>query len=871
MTKFARKPGILCFVIRALLLLVGGFVAAAVVVLILLIVFPLSKSGKVKDEAMLAGRTAESMPASDDDYLHDMDGGIQLTSDQRKGRNNWVIWTAGNDRFWDLISAKSAGNLDFLKTISSYPTLPATRENRWQYLGLVNEPCYEKAQGPDPKHFGLWLDQRKPECGPDPFADEKKYPGIKIGARGTTVPVGSYYGEGTGIVGLRLFPNPAFDEKAKEHWGDGSRFYTDPSFYNDAKLVKPYRVGMSCGFCHVGPNPVKPPSDPNNPKWENLSSMVGAQYFWIDRIFTWDGDQSSFVFQLFHTSRPGALDTSLVSTDNINNPRTMNAVYGLKARLEMGKQWGQERLAGGNLKNKQFNDYVPSTDPLAQYFVPPDQVLTPHVLKDGSDSVGALGALNRVYLNIGLFSEEWLEHFNPLIGGKKVTPIEIAVAEKNSSYWQANENQTPDLARFMLVATDAHYLASAPGGVKYLTHDEALLTRGKIVFAERCARCHSSTLPAMGPGEGLANCAGKDYLNCFKKYWKLTQTEDFKAKMRTIVLKDDFLKDNYLSTDARIPVTLLQTNACSTLATNALEDNIWDNFSSRSYKDLPSVGSITVQDPYAGAKSEYEMPAGGRGYTRPPSLISVWSTAPFLLNNTVGHFEGLPTVDARMKSFNDSIEQLLWPEKRDTDLTGPEHDKLPAGTPLLKDPGPSYIMRTTQQTYLRVSSGYLPAPLNNATSARIGETLLPWLFTDGEVTNAKLTHSKDTGEKQFSGIQIGPIPAGTPVNLLSNLDLMSDSTNRVERLQHNAQVVWLLLRLKRALEGLPSKPTDEQVRKAFASVEPDLMKFNKCRDFVVNRGHYFGTDMLTGTKDFPGEPGLSDSDKGALIEFVKTF
>jgi hypothetical protein len=610
--------------------------------------------------------------------------------------------------------------------------------------------------------------------------------------------------------------------------------------------------------------------------------MVGAQYFWIDRIFSWDGDQSSFVFQLFHTSRPGSLDTSLVSTDNINNPRTMNAVYALKARLEMAKKWGQERLAGGNFNNKQFNDYVPATNPLAQYYVPPDKVYAPHVLKDGSDSVGALGALNRVYLNIGLFSEEWLEHFNPLVGGKKVSPIEIAVAEKNSSYWQANETQTPDLALFMLKATDPHHLedykpklidpqSKLPDGASYMTHDQVVLTRGKVVFAERCARCHSSKLPEMAPGEGLANCAGKDYLSCFKKYWKLTQTDDFKAKMRAIVLKDDFLKDNFLSTDARIPVTLLQTNACSPLATNALENNIWDNFSSRSYKDLPSVGSITVQDPYTGVKSEYKMPAGGRGYTRPASLISLWSSAPFLLNNTVGHFEALPSVDARMNSFNDSIEQMLWPEKRDTDLTGPEHGTLPAGTPLLKDPGPSYIMRTTQRTYLRVASGYLPAPLDSGAAAKIGAMLLPWLFTDGKVNNDKVTGGTNKNEKEFSGIQIGPIPAGTPVSLLSNLDLMSDSTNRTERLEHNAQVVWLLLRLKHALESLPSQPTDEQVRQAFLSVEPDLIKFNKCPDFVVNRGHYFGTDMLRGSDDFPGEPGLSDSDKRALIEFLKTF
>ena len=82
------------------------------------------------------------------------------------------------------------------------------------------------------------------------------------------------------------------------------------------------------------------------------------------------------------------------------------------------------------------------------------------MLKDGSDSVGALGALNRVYLNIGLFSEEWLLHFNPLVGGKPITPIEIAVARKNSAYWQATEAQTPDMALFFL---KTHRAAPAEG------------------------------------------------------------------------------------------------------------------------------------------------------------------------------------------------------------------------------------------------------------------------------------------------------------------------------------------------------------------------------------------------------------------------
>jgi hypothetical protein len=32
------------------------------------------------------------------------------------GRNMWLVWTGGNDRFWDTISATSFGTLDFLKT-----------------------------------------------------------------------------------------------------------------------------------------------------------------------------------------------------------------------------------------------------------------------------------------------------------------------------------------------------------------------------------------------------------------------------------------------------------------------------------------------------------------------------------------------------------------------------------------------------------------------------------------------------------------------------------------------------------------------------------------------------------------------------------
>jgi hypothetical protein len=700
--------------------------------------------GHVLDEASRAGRSAESFAAADEDYFHNMDGGVALTPDEVKGRNTWIVWTGGNDRFWDTISVNSFGNFDLLKILSSHSSLKFNRDNRWNYLGLVNEPCFEKPTAPDPQRYGLWLDKRRADCPADPFENDKKYPGVAIGARGKNVPVGSVYGYGSGIVGLRLFPNPDFDEAAARKW-DPVKYYTDETYYFRKDLIRPYRVGMSCAFCHVGPNPVKPPADAENPKLENLSSNVGAQYFWVDRIFTWKYDPSNYMFQLLHSSRPGTLDTSLVSTDYINNPRSMNAVYALGPRLAIARRWGKETLAGGGLNNAQFNDHV-KDGPLTEFFSNPDTVWTPHVLKDGSDSVGALGALNRVYLNIGLFSEEWLLHFNALAGGTPITPIEIAVARKNSVYWRVTEAQTPAMALFFLKSTAPHHLKDAPGGQAYLTKDPVTLRRGKIVFAERCARCHSSKLPTPAVGLDPGGCAGPGYLGCWRGYWEHTKTEEYKTKIRQIVLADDFLEDNLLSTDLRVPVTLLETNACSPLATNAISGNIWDNFSSKSYKDLPSVGTFVVHDPFTGEPRPYAMPAGGRGYIRPASLVSVWSSAPFLQNNSVGKFEPSPSVEARMRSFEDSIEQMLWPEKRAKD-------------PILGARIPGVIDRTTARSFLRVATGYLPpflrpllGPLNR---------FAPWLVGEG-------------------GIEIGPIPAGTPVNLLANLEILPDAGDPVD-------------------------------------------------------------------------------------------
>jgi hypothetical protein len=812
--------------------------------------------GTVLDEARQANRPVNSFTFAAEDYFHEMDqtkdGVVQLSADEIKGRDTWIVWTGGNDRLWDKLTVASFGALDLLKTISSHEGLKASRRNRWSYLGLVNEPCFEEPTGPDPERFGLWLDKRKPDCAPDPFEDEAKYPGVKVGARGTTftdgkkLPVGSFYGYATGVVGLRLFPSPDFDQAAADKWKP-EEYYNNPSYYKTPGLIKPYRVGMSCAFCHVGPNPIKPPADPEKPKWENLSSNVGAQYFWIDRIFDWDANPSDYIFQMFHTSRPGTLDTSLVSSDNINNPRTMNAIYGLGPRLDLAKRAGKETLAGGSANNKQFNDYVSADSPLAQFYTPPATVYSPRVLKDASDSVGALGALNRVYLNIGLFSEEWLLHFRPLIGGKKVTPIEIAVARKNSGFWEATEAQTPDMALFFLKTTSPHKLKDAPGGDAYLTKDASILARGGQVFAENCARCHSSKLPKPDQPKKIfdaTGCAGPDYLKCWDEYWAWTKTDEFKSKMREMVKAPDFVDGNFLSSEFRVPLTLLQTNACSPLATNAIRDNIWDNFSSETYKDLPSVGTITVYDPVTGDPKDYVMPAGGRGYTRPASLISLWSTAPFLLNNSVGRlnptaptdeYNPSPSVEKRMAAFNDGIEKMLWREKRDRDS-------------VLGDKVPGFIDRTTQMSYIRVASGFLPENLQGW-----GRWLFPRLFSND------------------GGLELGPIPRGTPVGLIANLMVRPDEMGVWGRWRHDRELAGVVFGIKTELEKLGQKRPDEseddynkRAQDAFRPFASSLMSLSKCPDYVVNRGHYFGTG-------YDNEAALSDEDKKALIEFLKTF
>jgi hypothetical protein len=177
---------------------------------------------------------------------------------------------------------------------------------------------------------------------------------------------------------------------------------------------------------------------------------------------------------------------------------------------------------------------------------------------------------------------------------------------------------------------------------------------------------------------------------------------------------------------------------------------------------------------------------------------------------------------------------MLWPERREKDS-------------VLGDKVPGTIDRTTFRSYIVVRSGFVPDKLRPLVGW--AEWLFPSLFGQGE----------DRGD-----IKIGPIPPGTPVSLLSSLELRPDDSGFGERLGHKRELLDLAIEIKRKLKQLGRDASDEEAQRVFTPLARQLVALSKCPDYVVNRGHYFGTGHR-------GEPELGDDDKLALIEFLKTF
>jgi mono/diheme cytochrome c family protein len=765
-----------------------------------------------------ASQPATAQPAADskeDKYAY-YGKGSGYTPLQQTGRDTWIMWTGGNQKFFRLGTEKAGGfgiPVEYFRLLDS-----RGRSTRFHRLGLVNEPNCRQATKPD--EFGLWLDE---------WLGDDTYPDTKV------------YGEPTGIVGLRKFPNPKFDK---------SRWNVDAYFQKPHSIEPPYMIGMSCGFCHMGFNPLKPPADPENPRWENLAANLGNQFLKEGGIFFGDGKivfggenggnglgNEDVLHHLGETQQRGTSETSRLSYDFINNPNVMNSIFFLEHRPSFKESLNppaQEQVAK-------------VTDPAT--------MLIHHVLKDGSDSQGIPIASIRVYVNIGMCGSYWLEQlwnpFNPDVPQK---PFDMAHASQNFPEWDETLKRMPALENYLATYIPMHLEDAQehkyqgdlviPDSYKNGTDDQKakwkIVERGQTVFAENCAFCHSSNpvspdvQPALDTLKAYYTSGGGQESDAVK-----TARDAVTKYYRSAVAQSDFLTNNTLTDDVRYPVSELKENAARALATNAAEGHIWDQFSSPEYKAQPAAGPLTLYNPVTGQNDRtFQPPAGGRGYYRTASLVSIWATAPFLHNNSVGIFNGDPSVPGRIVAFNDAVHKLLYPQDRD---------------------GLKSIKRASTRTYLNIRLSVLGAAALEKIRAfkpklpDLPDFKLPEVFQ--LVEDKALKDIPGLSELDRLSLRIA-IPEGTPLNLLANLNI-SKPEIRIPAVLAYLTYAW---QTDIAAEVSKVPVVGKELAKIPQQLAKDgmneLLKLSEYPDLVEDHGHEYGAQ-------------LSDDDKKALIEYLK--
>lgn len=211
------------------------------------------------------------------------------------------------------------------------------------------------------------------------------------------------------------------------------------------------------------------------------------------------------------------------------------------------------------------------------------------------------------------------------------------------------------------------HLANGPGGTQTEIDDaECSAACPEYVQAKQdvvpmCKFMATTKTPVLedAPG-GAAEIASASVLDRGKKVFKFACAACHSSNW-------EFNGSDVLSDDKVWPMWVAGTNSCRARTTNWKEGHIWGQFSSDEYK------------------------ARGPGYYRNVPLIGVWATAPFFHNNRLGGYNGDPSVAGRLAAYEDAMDQLLNPWKRDiagsvqrtTDwIQLPNGTTLPAGTPV---------------------------------------------------------------------------------------------------------------------------------------------------------------------------------------------
>jgi hypothetical protein len=665
------------------------------------------------------------------------------------GMDTWHWWVGvDNPGFWSDVARLTAGphnytnlRLDLLRLLMIVP-----REDRFKRLGLINDPDAVAADKPD--QFGLKLDRMKD--GTLQWDPEK-------------------FGYSSGVIGIQLFKNEKFDPKK---W-DAEKYVQGGAY-----IEPPYKTGMACVFCHVSFNPLNPPQNPAEPKWENLTSTFGNQYLREGMAFGLNQSEKSIVYHYLKTQEPGTSETSRFPTDSINNPTNINSILRLRDRLKVAHV---ERItpAQAQLIKSMYKNAGISTDNITGALggtAAHPTIKVPHILTDGADSMGILMASVRVYVNEGLMHKDWYSSWPVNIFDlksslwRKFRPKEFDIIGKErkdpSSPWRQTEKRMPNMATF-LMSYDSFPLEKAPDGKSYFSKDEKLTKEGKIVFAENCASCHSSKRPDPYP----------------------STVEEQKKAWREMVFKKDFLDDNYLSDDARHSVLEVGTNAQRAMGTNAMAGWTWGQMSSQTYKDQrKKIVTLVDHDKdgnerplYNPLTKKYDIHwQGHEAFYRTPTLVSIWASAPYLHNNSIGRYTGDPSVKGRMEAFEDAMEKMLWPEKRD---------------------GINSIKRTT------------------------AVTSLPDIFPGLQ------PHLKSFDDMK---LEIFELPAGTPVNLL-----MSFNPKHVPSILGAYLKGVLAGSPRRHFNSLVNSRREAGIE----AVERKLLQLNTCPDFIEDRGHTYGSNL----------------------------
>ncbi|MFZ0396907.1 MAG: hypothetical protein WAM06_02530 [Methyloceanibacter sp.] len=674
------------------------------------------------------------------------------------GMDTWHWWVGvDNPGFWRDLSVLTSGKgsnpvdarVDFLSVVMQ------PRADRWKKMGLINDPDTVAAEKPD--KYGLMIDHMKD---------------------GSLTWDPEVFGYSSGVIGLQLFLNKKFDASK---WS-AKKYKEDPG-----SVEPPYLVGMSCGFCHVTFNPDKPPQDPVNPKWENIDSTTGNIYFREGMLFGHDLPTNSFAYQYLYNQEPGTSETSRFPSDFVNNPILINSIYRLGERLKLTVPEKITPAQRDLIKSMYAHVGLKDDDPggaLGGTEAEPT-LKVPHILADGADSMSILMASTRVYVNEGMAHDLWVSTtwaLNPFDLKESIRrdfkPGEfdlIGTARKDpNSPWMQTEKRMPNMALF-LTTWDSFPLKDAieidragtprKDGKDYLTTDADTLKQGKIVFADNCASCHSGKRPNPLP----------------------TDLQEQKQAWRDLVLRDDFLVDNYLSDDQRHPLSKLGTNAQRAMGTNAMGGHTWGQMSSQTYKDerVPTEPlqdqdangkPIPLYDPLTGKNDiKFEAPAS---FYRTPTLVSVWATAPYLHNNALGIYTGDPSVAGRMAAYQDGMTKLLWPEKR----LGIKSMKVTTEDSAL----PPMVTQQLQQ-------------------------FVPGL-----------------------DVSLLRVPKGTPINLIMNVH----PKNLPAVVQAYVDGV---------LQGAPKEKFAELQPQNHAAalqrVQEKMLEVSLCPDFIEDRGHTFGRDL----------------------------